>query len=77
MEKQFTKEQLLNGIRVIDEYFKETEQVFAETAELVKDGVPEEFKDEWESVLKERNAMRNTRFLFVLDLRTNHGIEVE
>lgn len=76
MEKPYTKEQLLAGIRVVDKYLNETEQIFAETEELVKDGVPDKFREEWEECIKERRAMKNIRVLFAHDLKVNHGIEV-
>lgn len=77
MEKPYTKEQLLNGIRVTDDYLNRTEQTFAETEELLKDGVPYEFEEEWEECIKERRAMKNIRILFARDLRVNHGIVID
>ena len=76
MKKPYTKAQLLAGIRVVDGYLNVTEQKFAETEELLKDGVPDDFREEWEECIKERRTMKNIRALFAHDLRVNHGIEV-
>lgn len=77
MEKPFTKEQLLDSIRVIDKGLNQTEQLFAETEELAKNGVPDEFREEWEECVKYRRALKNIRILLVNDLRVNHGITIE
>lgn len=74
MEKPYTKEQLLEGIEVIDKYLKDIEHIFLETENLINDETPEEVRKEWEECIKERRSMKNIRALFVQDLRVNHGI---
>lgn len=46
MEKPYTKEQLLEGIEVIDKYLKDIEHIFLETESLINDETPEEVRKE-------------------------------
>lgn len=77
MEKPYTKEQLLEGIEVIDKYLKDTEYIFLETESLINDETSEEDRKEYEECIKERRLMKNIRALFIQDMRVNHGITID
>ena len=77
MKFTFTKEDLIESIREIDEYSNKTEPIFKEMEELTKDGVPDEFKKDWESLVMDRRIRKNIRYLYAKDLRVNHGIIID
>ena len=76
MEKPYTKEQLLGGIRSIDKFLNSTEDVYRESEELVKGGIPDDLREEWEMCVIERRAANNCRILLANDLFIRYGIIV-
>ena len=74
MEKPYTKEQLLEGIKAIDKYLDEAKPLYEEIKGL---DVPSDLIDEYDLVQKQIRSMQNIRILFVRDLFCNHGIFVE